>query len=381
MKTKGIYALKNTFLSLLIVAMLIARVTVPAYGEASDAGEYTVVSGIRLQQLTSSILLSDGTFLLTGMADDAGICMLLDQHGNLIHQYQIDTPNSNHRTTVRGATRIGENIIAATYDYITNTSFIAVLSSTGEMTTTEKFPGEIESVATLEDGLLVSGSYYTRKEKEVPWAAKVGADGKFVWEFEEEPNIVEVPGVRKHFEFCAEYMDEYILVRHEALGPDGHMYSMIRLGKDGTVILADTIDLPRMEFGCLFTNVMVNEETLVLYGGVCDPDYQYVATFAAINKSAEVLWLKEYAESVGVGAAESLNGLYYLSLTVPEFLGNTIMVVDAFGNTIETFINPFDMLLTYSNIRNIIADENDCLWIVGTIENGEYCYIAKLNGQ
>lgn len=136
-----------------------------------------------------------------------------------------------------------------------------------------------------------------------------------------------------------------------------------------------------MEFGCHFSNVIVNEETLVLYGSVCTSSYQYVATVAAINKQAEVLWLKENAESIGIGAAESFNGCYYLSLTVPERLGNTIMIVDEFGNTIETFINPFDLSLADGNIRNIITDENNCLWIVGTIENGEYCYIAKLSGQ
>lgn len=57
------------------------------------------------------------------------------------------------------------------------------------------------------------------------------------------------------------------------------------------------------------------------------------------------------------------------------------MIVDGFGNTVELFINPIDQLLTDSNIRNIIADENDSLWIVGTIENGAYCYIAKLAVQ
>ena len=57
------------------------------------------------------------------------------------------------------------------------------------------------------------------------------------------------------------------------------------------------------------------------------------------------------------------------------------MIVDELGNTIETFINPFDLLLADSNIKKIISDENDCLWIIGTIENGEYCYIAKLAGQ
>lgn len=63
---------------------------------------------------------------------------------------------------------------------------------------------------------------------------------------------------------------------------------------------------------------------------------------------------------------------------MPERLENTILIVDEFGHTVETFFNPIDQLLSGNNIRSIIADENDCLWIVGTIENGECCYIAKL---
>ena len=57
------------------------------------------------------------------------------------------------------------------------------------------------------------------------------------------------------------------------------------------------------------------------------------------------------------------------------------MVVDEIGNMIETFVNPFDLSLADSNIRNIITDEDNSLWIVGTIENGEHCYIAKFAGQ
>lgn len=382
METGRNFCGQKKLLVFLVAVMLIVKVTVPAYGETLDDDNYTVVRDIQLQQLTSSILLNDGTFLLTGMADDAGVCFLLDQHGNLIHQYRIDAPKSTHSVTVRGAALIGEDIIAATYDYITNTSFIAVISSTGKITITENFSGEIEAVTPLESGLLVCGSYYNEKNKQVPWAAKVGKKGEYEWVFEGEVNQVDAPGTLKHFEFCTEYADEYVLLQHEALGyPNGNVYTMIRLRKDGLPVFRETIHLSKMEFGCLFSNVMVNGETLVLYGGVCASDYQYIATVAAINKSAEVLWLKENAESVGVGAAGNFNGRYYFSLTMPDRLGNTIMIVDELGNTIETFINPFDLLLADSNIKNIISDENDCLWIIGTIENGEYCYIAKLAGQ
>ena len=174
METGRNFCGQKKLLVFLVAVMLIVKVTVPAYGETLDDDNYTVVRDIQLQQLTSSILLNDGTFLLTGMADDAGVCFLLDQHGNLIHQYRIDAPKSTHSVTVRGAALIGEDIIAATYDYITNTSFIAVISSTGKITITENFSGEIEAVTPLESGLLVCGSYYNEKNKQVPWAAKVG---------------------------------------------------------------------------------------------------------------------------------------------------------------------------------------------------------------
>ena len=72
--------------------------------------------------------MSDGTFLFTGRTDNVRICFLVDQHGNLVQQYQIDTPDSNHGAVVKGAVRIGEDIIATIYDYVTNTSFIAVIS-------------------------------------------------------------------------------------------------------------------------------------------------------------------------------------------------------------------------------------------------------------
>lgn len=350
------------------------------HGESFTAVyDYAVVDGLRLGQLTSSILLSDGTFLLTGRTDEVGICFLLDQRGNLIQQYRIDTPNSNGGATVRGAARIGENIIAATYDYETHTSFIAVISSAGKITVTENFPGEIEAVAALEDGLLVSGSYYNKKGKEVPWAAKVGKNGKYEWEFEENPAQSKAPGARKHFEFCSEYADEYVLLQHEASPyPDaGNAYSMIRLAKDGSLVFNGSINLPPMEFGCLFNNVMVNEDTLVLYGEVCDSNFEYDATVAAINKSAEVLWIKKYTESVGVGAAGNINDIYYLSLAMLNPPGNKILIVNHLGDTVETFDNPFEQFSTNVIVRNIISGENDCLWIVGTIENGTRCFIAK----
>lgn len=164
-------------LGFLVVAMLVIIVAVPACGEMLNIGDYTVVSEIKLQQLTSSILLNDGTFLLTGMSDNAGVCFLLDQRGSLIHQYRIDALKSTHSTTVRGAALIGENIIATVYDYVSNTSFIAVISLAGNITITEDFGGEIEAVTPLESGMLVCGSYYNKQKKQVPWAAKVGKKG------------------------------------------------------------------------------------------------------------------------------------------------------------------------------------------------------------
>lgn len=257
-----------------------------------------------------------------------------------------------------------------------------MISSTGKSTITETFSGEIEAVKPAQSGLLVCGSYYNEKKQQVPWAAKVGEEGEFEWVFEEAANQVDAPKALKHFPFCAEHGDEYVLLQHEALGyPNGNVYTMIRLSKEGSPVFSKMIPLPKMEYGCLFFNVMVNDEMLVLYGGVCDSDYQYVATAAAINPSAEVLWIKEYSNSSGIGAAESFHNRYCFSLAVPERLEKTILIVDEFGHTVETFFNPIDQLLTGSNIRSIIADENDCLWIVGTIENGEYCYIAKLFEQ
>lgn len=250
-------AQKNLLVSLVTV-MLIVKVAMPAYGETLNAGDYAVVSDIRLQQLTSSLLLNDGTFLLTGMADNAGVCFLLDQCGNLIRQYRIDAPKSTHSVTVRGAALIGDDIVVATYDYTTNTSFIAVIPSAGKITVTEKFSGEIESVKTLESGLLVSGSYYNEKKKQVPWAAKVGGKGEFEWIFEGEVNQVNTPGTLKHFEFCTEYANEYVLLQHEALGyPNGNVYTIIRLGKDGSPVFCETIPLSKMEFGCHFSRAIL----------------------------------------------------------------------------------------------------------------------------
>lgn len=380
MESKRISGAQKQLLVFLVGGMLmfIMNAAGPAYAEAINVDHYAVVTGIQLQQLTSSNLLDDGTFLLTGMADNAGICFLVDQQGTLIHQYRIDAPEATHSVTVRGAALIGQNILAAAYDYTSNTSFFAVISSAGKVTITESFSGEIEAVKPDQSGLLVCGSYYNEKNQQVPWAAKIGEEGEFEWFFEEAANQVDAPGALKHFQFCAEDADEYVLLQHEVLGyPNGNVYTMIRLSKEGSPVFSEMIPLPKMEFGCLFSNVMVNDKMLVLYGGVCDPDYQYVATAAAINQSAEVLWLKKNSNSSGIGAAESFRNRCFFSLTVPERLGNTIMIVDGFGNTVELFINPIDQLLTDSNIRNIIADENDSLWIVGTIENGAYCYIAK----
>lgn len=222
-----------------------------------------------------------------------------------------------------------------------------------------------------------------KKEEQVPWAAKVGENGTYKWVFEGKPVQANAPGIRKHFEFCAEYADEYVLLQHETWPyPNAsNVYSMIRLAKDGSLICSSPINLPPMEFGCLFNNVIVNGETLVLYGEVCDSNFQYVATVAAINKSAEVLWIKGYAESVGVGAAGNLQDLYYLSFVMHNPLGNTILVANKSGDTIETLVNPFEQFSTGIIVRNIISDKKDCLWIVGTIENATRCFIAKLIGQ
>lgn len=121
----------------------------------------------------------------------------------------------------------------------------------------------------------------------------------------------------------------------------------------------------------------MNDVTLVLYGEVCDSNFEYDATVAAINKSAEVLWIKKYTESVGVGAAGNINDIYYLSLAMLNPPGNKILIVNHLGDTVETFDNPFEQFTTNVIVRNIISGENDCLWIVGTIENGTRCFIAK----
>lgn len=122
-----------------IILMFIMNASIPAYAEAMYVDHYAVVTDIQLQQLTSSNLLDDGTFLFTGMADNAGICFLVDQQGTLIHQYRIDAPKATHSVTVRGVAFIVQDILAAAYDYTSNTSFIAALSSTEKITITETF--------------------------------------------------------------------------------------------------------------------------------------------------------------------------------------------------------------------------------------------------
>lgn len=139
----------------------------------------------------------------------------------------------------------------------------------------------------------------------------VGEEGEFDWIFEETANQVDAPVALNHFQFCTEYADEYVLLQHETLGyANGNIYTMIRLNKNGSPVFSEMIPLPKMVYGCLFCDVMVNDKMLVLYGGVYDPDYQYVATAAAINQSAEVLWLKENTSSSSIGAAESLSDRY-----------------------------------------------------------------------
>lgn len=134
------------------------------------------------------------------------------------------------------------------------------------------------------------------------------------------------------------------MLKLEALGyPNGEIYTMIRLTKEGSPVFSEMIPLPKMEYGCHFFDVMVNDKTLVLYGGVCDPDYQYVATAAAINLSAEVLWLKDYSNFSGFAAAVSLCDRSLFSLTSPDRLGNTLIVIDEFGNTADTFFIPLNI--------------------------------------
>lgn len=99
---EGLFFVQKKWLIFLIAAMLLVQVAVPVYGETFDDRYYTVVSDIKLQQLISSSLLKDGTFLLTGMADNAGICFMVDQQCHLIHQYRIDAPKASHSVTVRG---------------------------------------------------------------------------------------------------------------------------------------------------------------------------------------------------------------------------------------------------------------------------------------
>ncbi len=106
-------------------------------------------------------------------------------------------------------------------------------------------------------------------------------------------------------------------------------------------------------------------------------DYQYVATVAAVDKAAKVLWIKVYTESVGVATVGNVQNLYYVSLVIRSPAEVVILVVDESGDIVETFANPFDEALTDVGIRNIISDENGGLWIVGTIENWTHCFIAK----
>lgn len=176
------------------ILVLILNVSVPAYAEAMYVDHYAVLTDIQLQQLTSSNLLDDGTFLFTGMADNAGICFLVDQQGTLIHQYRIDVSKAAHSVTVRGVAFIGQNILAAAYDYSNNISFVAVISSPGKITITENFSGEIEAVKPAQNGLLVCGSYFNGVKQQVPWAAKIGGDGKMEWVFEKTANQVDAPG-------------------------------------------------------------------------------------------------------------------------------------------------------------------------------------------
>lgn len=82
-----------------------------------NVAEYRAIDDILFHNINSSVLLSDDTFLIAGRADHAGICVLLDQQGQIIQRYRIESPDSDQGATAIGAMRCGENIIAAVYDY------------------------------------------------------------------------------------------------------------------------------------------------------------------------------------------------------------------------------------------------------------------------
>jgi len=158
---------------------------------------------------------------------------------------------------------------------------------------------------------------------------------------------------------------------------------MIRVTKDGTLVSSRKIDLPAMEYGCHFSGIKMDGDTLVLYGGVNDIDHAPVATVAVINVDAEVLWYKQYPQFKGIGALGILEGRYYMAVVGKEY-SEVKILVDAFDDRYTMFENPIEKGITAEerqkpiNIRNFISDGNGGLWLIGTVDNATGCYIAKL---
>lgn len=74
--------------------------------------------------MNSVVLLDDNTFLIAGRADNTGVCLVMDQHGKILRTYHIESPYSEGGASVVGATIVGDQVVAATYDYETNKSFL-----------------------------------------------------------------------------------------------------------------------------------------------------------------------------------------------------------------------------------------------------------------
>lgn len=337
------------------------------------------IPDIRFQKVNSVVLLDDNTFLIAGRADSTGVCLVMDQHGKILRTYHIESPYSEGGASVVGATIVGDQIVAATYDYETNKSFFVLLGTDSDAVITEEFNGQIEAVASLDGGLLVCGSYYNNMGKEVPWAAKVDEEGVFAWTFEVEAIQTNVPGGRKYFEFCADLGEGYVLLQHEALGyPNGHIYTQIQLTKDGECLSSKALDLPKMEYGCLFADIAPCDEEFILYGSVYNSEYQYIATTAAIDISAEVLWIQEYEQVVAVTAAANLHGLTYCSIAIRDPSKVIFLVLDSSGNIIDVLDDPFGGAFSDISISFVIPDKEDGLWVAGLTENLTRCFITKL---
>lgn len=364
---------------MVIAAALLLTIAQPAHSESLNTTIYTIVRDGPLQQLNFSTILSDGTFLLAGSANDKGFYMIADDKGKIIQQFSIK-PKEFGYTALRGASRFGDHIIAVAFDYENNKSVIVLIRPNGKYVVTERFGGEIESVKAVDDGLLVSGSYYNKNKQQVPWAAKVDTNGKFVWIYEDTPNQITEPGTQKHFEFCAEMHGESYLLRHEALGyPDGRIYTLIKIAKDGLWLSEARLDLPKMEYGSLFTNFVVHDEALILYGRIKDSDHDDIASSIAIDRDGKIMWFSQYDGFTGVGAFIGFQDVCCLSLVAHDQSDNVIMLTDNQGNTISKYSDP---LLNAEDhiIRNMLADNDGNLWLIGTKNNIAQCFIAKMNG-